>query len=678
MKKTLSIMLLCLIALNTFAQINTKIDSLKLELKKNKADKFLDYKNITLFYINSNDVENTKKYSKITLDYALAKKNDSYIASAKIVDSRYYALILDYDTASKIADEALVYAQKSKDIKVQSFAYYNLAIICESKGDFKNTIRNCNQAINLIDGINTNREFDQQLATYHLENSYSYSNLGILDLAKKEIINAKKYPNLKVQTLISLFDAEIQLYENMKDIKGAINEVNKMMLFLKKNDYLGKERGLIDCYFNLAEFNNRLEDYNNSNHYLNLVLNFGKEKINFITPQLFNLKSKNKLAKGLNQEALINSDSATYYSKFNSDLKQLAISYGIKGNILSKLKKHQEAIVVYKIATKILRKNDSKIENSEVLNGLINAYLATHQNQKASQTLKEFIALKDTIYNEQVAKSMTAAEVRYGTEVKEAQIKTQQLQIEQEKTNKFMAFGGIGFLVLLSGGGYYLSRNKQKTVALQTQNTLLSLQQNLNTMELQSLNKQLDPHEIKNLLASISPEIQDKAPEAYKNMLKLLNLTKASLNNSSITESIERQVQQIDDFMVLEKNMLSEPLTFSIENNIKNQQTQIPRFLLKNLVENSIKHGIKGNENGGEIKVKLSENQHFIFMEVDDTGKGRKHAISQDSGIGTTTYQKLFATLNQRNPESATFEIIDKEQGTKVEVKIPTDYKFVF
>ena len=61
---------------------------------------------------------------------------------------------------------------------------------------------------------------------------------------------------------------------------------------------------------------------------------------------------------------------------------------------------------------------------------------------------------------------------------------------------------------------------------------------------------------------------------------------------------------------------------------------------------------------------------------MDDSGKGRKHAISLDSGIGTSTYQNLFATLNQKNKENATFEIIDKEQGTKVEVKIPVDYKY--
>ncbi|MEO0058387.1 MAG: hypothetical protein RLZZ312_34 [Bacteroidota bacterium] len=108
---------------------------------------------------------------------------------------------------------------------------------------------------------------------------------------------------------------------------------------------------------------------------------------------------------------------------------------------------------------------------------------------------------------------------------------------------------------------------------------------------------------------------------------------------------------------------------------IKNNKKPVIRQII-DLVENSLKHGIKKSETGGEISIKLSNDNDSIFIEIDDTGIGRKHAISLDSGIGTTTYQKLFATLNPKNKDKATFEIIDKQIGTKVEVKIPTNYKY--
>ncbi|WP_434977915.1 ATP-binding protein [Daejeonia sp. YH14] len=202
------------------------------------------------------------------------------------------------------------------------------------------------------------------------------------------------------------------------------------------------------------------------------------------------------------------------------------------------------------------------------------------------------------------------------------------------------------------------------------------MKNNLVILEMSNLNKQLDPHEIKNLIANISPEIQEKAPESYRKMLKLFNITKAALNNNSITDSIKNQTLQIDDFLGLEKQMLTVPLHYSIENNIQNPELQIPRLMLKNLVENAVKHGIKGNENGGTIHVALTEKAGFINIVVDDTGKGRKNAIAQDSGIGTSTYQNLFATLNMKNKEHASFEITDKKEGTKVVVVIPKEYKY--
>jgi sensor histidine kinase YesM len=360
----------------------------------------------------------------------------------------------------------------------------------------------------------------------------------------------------------------------------------------------------------------------------------------------------------------------------NKDNILYADANNLKGEIYEIQKKIDLALNSYEIAYKEFLNLGNKRKTIKVVLNIIKLCINNNQYTKVKEYLPIYTKLKDEIFNEQVAKNMTAAEVKYETELKESKIKSQQLELEKEKTNKYIAFAGIGILISLSLGGFLFYRNRQKQKELQTQNTLLSLQQNINAMELQNLNQQLNPHEIKNLLASISPEIQEKAPESYRKMLKLFNITKASLNSNSITDTVENQVQQIEDFLSLEKNTLTEPLEYEIENNINNNSLKIPRLILKNLIENSVKHGIKGKENGGKIKVELQEKNNFIYITVDDTGKGRQNAISLDSGIGTSTYQKLFATLNQINKENATFEITDKEQGTKVEVKIPTNYKY--
>jgi len=62
---------------------------------------------------------------------------------------------------------------------------------------------------------------------------------------------------------------------------------------------------------------------------------------------------------------------------------------------------------------------------------------------------------------------------------------------------------------------------------------------------------------------------------------------------------------------------------------------------------------------------------------VDDNGVGRNKENNQVAGIGTSTYIKLFSSLNLNNKRKAIFNIIDKEIGTQVVVKIPLDYQYV-
>ena len=72
--------------------------------------------------------------------------------------------------------------------------------------------------------------------------------------------------------------------------------------------------------------------------------------------------------------------------------------------------------------------------------------------------------------------------------------------------------------------------------------------------------------------------------------------------------------------------------------------------------------------------INISEKESTIFIEIDDTGIGRQQAISLDSGIGTSTYINLFETLNKTNTQKASFNIIDKQQGTTVQIIIPNNY----
>jgi two-component sensor histidine kinase len=423
-----------------------------------------------------------------------------------------------------------------------------------------------------------------------------------------------------------------------------------------------------------------LTDYYNANSQFAAALKLSDSILLFsksLDAQSYYYLHRSISYKGLKdwKNALLNIGRCIEIDSLMGNEYNVALDFKERANVYNEMNEHGKALADFRLAMKKFEGKTDEIEEKQLLRDYVKTFLLVYHPDEA-KVFDKYVLLNESINNQTVDKNSSELDTKYRTAEKETQIKTQQLQLANEKAKRNIAFSGIVFLLLVSSGGFVWYKNKQKQKALQTQNTLLGLQQNINTMELQNLNQQLDPHEIKNLLASISPEIQTKAPESYRQMIKLFNLTKASLNSKSITESIENQVQQINDFLSLEKNMLSVPLNYSINNSVENAEIQIPRLILKNLVENSVKHGIKGQANGGNISVNISESNRMILIEVDDTGMGRKNLISLDSGIGTSTYQKLFAALNQSNKEKATFLILDKEQGTKVEVSIPTDYKY--
>jgi len=633
-----------------------------------------------------------------SLRNALKKEPDNFNLQVDIL-----AELIDLDDTRFFENElkpAQIRFKNNKD-EYNYFKISNVTLLLKNKKDSeaKKVLKTFDKNLDLVNLPKTNIQFNYL-------NAFMESNLGNHQIAKKycqeaiKLINENKLEKKRFAHVYNQYSSSL--------IKLGEYEKALEMLFkiVEIKDY--KHRASVYSNIGICYF--YLKQLKKAEYFYQLGINYAidSEKANNISNLAILFLENGDFAKAektLSQvdfKKLSTTDSAAIFSvraeiekqKKNYqkaieyfkivekiDLKNQQNSYVINdylalGILYKESRNYDQAESYLKKSYQLLKNYKDENAKMEVLETLLSIDFLKNKNPVAGKYFDEFLAVSDSLNSRTVQESTNALNIKYQTAENETKIKSQQLELQKEKTNKYLAFGGIGLLFLLFASGSWFFRNKQKQKELQTQNTLLSLQQNLNSMELHNLNQQLDPHEIKNLLASISPEIQEKAPESYKKMLKLFNITKASLNNHSITDSIENQMQQIEDLLSLEKNTLVEPLEYNLENRIKNTTIEIPRLMLKNLVENAVKHGIKGNENGGKINIILEERGNFIYISVDDTGKGRTQAILSDSRIGTTTYQKLFATLNKKNKESATFEIVDKEQGTKVEVTIPKDYKY--
>ena len=676
MLKKYLLVLFCIYSVVLFSQERKAIDSLVriINNTKNATSRLETLDKLTTIYWNIN-IDTAKIYNNLFFKQAVSQNDKTSILTSKI----YTAANSDAEGKTTVARNEFqsVYQEivqsniASKTILFAKY-YYNYGNYCFYNNMIDNALLSYQKSIIFymqMSDLKTIARINLNIGYIYSKNNNFSKSLEIYQSTIPTLLQGKDWLGLSSvygrigynYGILKMNYKAIEYHKKGLAIDEKYNLINNKAYSLSNigSEYADLKNYKVakDYYFQSKKV---FESLNNSDKSLNIEL----------IVQLININTR-KYSETLQNLLEINKN------QNNIVIENKVMLFRLIGKCYYKLKKYNVAENYLKKAHLLSKEIYAEDQYIELSNEYLLASLSNKNDFKSLSMINLIDSLTAKKHETENKIVFFDLETKYQTELKEAKIKTQQLQIQKEQTNKYFAFLGFGILLLSAVGGFIFYRNKQNQTNLVTLNTLLSLQQNLVEAELFSLNKQLDPHEIKNLLASISPEIQEKAPESYKKMLKLFNLTKASLNSSSITDSLENQLQQIDDFLSLEKSMLSISLEYIIENNIQNTETQIPRLLLKNLVENSLKHGIKPKSNGGKITVKINEKDNFIQIAVDDTGIGRQNAISLDSGIGTTTYQKLFATLNPKNKENATFEIIDKTEGTKVAVNIPLDYKYL-
>ena len=267
---------------------------------------------------------------------------------------------------------------------------------------------------------------------------------------------------------------------------------------------------------------------------------------------------------------------------------------------------------------------------------------------------------------------------RFNTIINQEHIKFQNSKLKNIDLSNKLFFGISLFIAFCISIGIYIISKQIKTQKVKHQTQILQLQQHVQQLELDNYNKQLDPHEIKNMISAIAPELLKNAPQAYRKMIKLFNITRASLNNE-INEDLDTQIKQFEDLLVLYQNLWATPITYEIEQNI-NSKFSLPRLLLKNLVEEILKNSIKKFNIAGHIKLKIFENKSFCYITLsihfEDTNLQNNilDNLAPNTSQALNTYQKLFNILNNKNVHKASINFNNKDYAFNV--KIPLYYTY--
>jgi hypothetical protein len=207
------------------------------------------------------------------------------------------------------------------------------------------------------------------------------------------------------------------------------------------------------------------------------------------------------------------------------------------------------------------------------------------------------------------------------------------------------------------------------------------------TLRLQSLQGQMNPHFIFNSLNSINYFIsKNDAISANRYIADFSKLIRSILYNfNSDFISLERETESIEEYLKIEYLRFGDKFNYKVNLNSDTPpgQLKVTPGLVQPFVENAIWHGVRGlDRRKGNVVVTYTLDNEKLTCTVEDDGIGRKNAelikskidrkVSRGISIVTerlniinklqkSNYQVIISDLYPENPET----------GTKVLIGIP-------
>ncbi|WP_141504267.1 sensor histidine kinase [Paenibacillus luteus] len=204
-------------------------------------------------------------------------------------------------------------------------------------------------------------------------------------------------------------------------------------------------------------------------------------------------------------------------------------------------------------------------------------------------------------------------------------------------------------------------------------------------LQLQTLEYQINPHFLYNTLDSVNMLARKhKDPIIADIVTYLSRLFRIGLNQGRELITVKEEVRHVTYYLKIQEIRFAGQLFWDVDMDDQLAEVKMIKFILQPLVENSINHGIRRRETPGHIHIRVSKDEEFFMLEVEDDGIGiapehleriRQSLEEDDSneerdhGFGLrNVHQRL--KLHYGLPCGLQFKSVEGK-GTTVSVKLP-------
>ncbi|MCZ8519280.1 MULTISPECIES: LytS/YhcK type 5TM receptor domain-containing protein [Paenibacillus] len=199
--------------------------------------------------------------------------------------------------------------------------------------------------------------------------------------------------------------------------------------------------------------------------------------------------------------------------------------------------------------------------------------------------------------------------------------------------------------------------------------------------EIRSLQAQMSPHFLFNVLNTVKSYIRTKPDEARGLVMHLSRFLRTNLNNSSRTlVTIREEMSLVTSYLSLTQARLGDQLQLVTEIDERVLERLIPPFTIQPLVENAILHGTRNSGRPGLIRIGIREASsgggRSIEVTVEDNGSGMDTGVSrtgreEHAGIAL---ENIAQRLGYHYGTEKPLEIRSEPgRGTRIAFRIPWD-----
>ncbi|MDJ1505294.1 tetratricopeptide repeat protein [Xanthocytophaga agilis] len=291
-------------------------------------------------------------------------------------------------------------------------------------------------------------------------------------------------------------------------------------------------------------------------YYLNKSIQYARKGTdhNLLTTPQFNLagiyveQKKYKQALELVQSALETARKAENMNSFT--LYSVGLSY-----VYTEMHQYKEAEEVLQNALKTSQVEGTPYLKIQIYKALNELYTQSGDAERNVEILHKYIALRDSVFNEEKAEAISQMKVEYETEKKEAQIHI--LEDSVRTRNWLMGISALaGLLAFGLFWGYWRAFRLQKQLRLQQQQSFEQQQENMK-LEQQALQAQKDLAEQKNLTLQTEMEAKQRelttATMFIQQKNELLESLQQQIREVSVNETNHKQIHQISQ--TIRRNM---------------------------------------------------------------------------------------------------------------------------